>query len=271
MTLPGAGEKKTFQRRSPPARDRCGDNSSQLWHGAFQLDPGTAEGGDCSVHPSTISRALRAAGMRFKRTAQRHWSPDPDYMPKIKHIEQLVQQASSNRRRVVLYADEAFAHLRPTCTRWYSPRGQQPRQVGTGSVDRRRCIFGAVNPITGDLYHLHRYNGAARHFVAFLKNVLNHHPKAERIDLVTDSWGVHTSELTQQFLDSHTKLQIHLLPTYAPWLNHQEKLWRQWRKYVTHGHPFSSMEEILHATDRFFDELNQHKQRVLRLIGQCGN
>lgn len=209
--------------------------------------------------------------MRFKRTAQRHWSPDPDYVPKVKHIEYLMHKAARDQGRVVLYEDEAFAHLRPTCCRWYSPRGQPPRQVGSGTVDRTRCIFGAVNPLTGNTHHLHRYNGAARHFVAFLKNVLEQHPRAERIDLVTDNWGVHTSELTQQFLQNQQKLQIHLLPTYSPWLNHQEKLWRAWRKHVTHGHPFSSMQDILNATDKFFDDLNQQKQQVLRLIGQCGN
>lgn len=223
------------------------------------------------VHPSTVSRALRKAGMRFKRTTQRQWSPDPNYVPKVKHVERLLKRARANPRRVVLYEDEAFAHLRPSCPRWYSPRGQQPRQLGSGTVDRTRCVFGAVNPVTGSTYHLHRYNGAARHFVTFLKNVVNNHRHAACIDLIVDNWGVHTSAITQQFLETETKLKIHLLPTYAPWLNHQEKLWREWRKYVTHGHPFSSVEEILKATDSFFGSLSQHKQKVLKLLGECGN
>lgn len=209
--------------------------------------------------------------MRLKRTTHRHWSPDPAYLQKLSQIEQIVRRAQTRDDTVVLYEDEAFAHLRPTLTRWYSQRGRAPRQLGTGTVEQTRCVFGAVNPLTGATYHLHRYNGAARFFVEFLDHLLMRHPRASSLNVIVDNWGVHASELTQRFLESHSRLHLYLLPTYAPWLNRQEKLWRAWRKHVTHGHPFNSMSELLEATDTFFDELRRHKAIVLRLIGQSGN
>lgn len=209
--------------------------------------------------------------MRLKRSAQRHWSPDPNYLSKVKEIHEVLHRAQTETGTVALYEDEAFAHLRPTLTRWYSAKGQAPIQLGTGTVDRTRCIFGAVNPVTGATYHLSSYNGAACYFVQFIDHLLARYPSASSLDIILDNWGVHDAQITNDFLGNHRKIHFHPLPTYSPWLNHQEKLWKAWRKTVTHGHPFKEMNEILDATDSFFDDLKQHKSQVLQLIGQSGN
>ena len=56
-------------------------------------------------------------------------------------------------------------------------------------------------------------------------------------------------------------------PTYSPWLNPIEMLWRQCRREVTHCELFASLDALLKAAHAFFDRYNQHTGRVLSIIG----
>jgi transposase len=57
------------------------------------------------------------------------------------------------------------------------------------------------------------------------------------------------------------------LPTYSPWLNPIEKLWRQFRRAVTHCELFVSLDALLKAAYAFFDRYNQGPHRVLSILG----
>jgi hypothetical protein len=56
-------------------------------------------------------------------------------------------------------------------------------------------------------------------------------------------------------------------PTYSPWLNPLERLGRQFRREVTHGELFVSLDALLKAAHAFFDRYNQCPHRVLSIIG----
>jgi putative transposase len=57
------------------------------------------------------------------------------------------------------------------------------------------------------------------------------------------------------------------LPTYSPWLNPIEMLWRQFRREVTHCELFESVKALLKAAQNFFDCYAQCPNRVLSIIG----
>jgi hypothetical protein len=57
------------------------------------------------------------------------------------------------------------------------------------------------------------------------------------------------------------------VPTYSPWLNPIERVWRQFRREVTHGELFVSLDALLKAAHAFFDRYNQGPRRVLSIIG----
>lgn len=57
------------------------------------------------------------------------------------------------------------------------------------------------------------------------------------------------------------------LPTYAPWLNPIEMLWRHFRRGVTHCELFASVKALIQASEDFFDRLNQTPINVLSIIG----
>jgi transposase len=57
------------------------------------------------------------------------------------------------------------------------------------------------------------------------------------------------------------------LPTYSPWLNPSEMVWRHVRREVTHGELFPTLAVLLQAAQEFFDRYHQCPHRVLSIIG----
>lgn len=57
------------------------------------------------------------------------------------------------------------------------------------------------------------------------------------------------------------------LPTYSPWLNPIELLWRHFRREVTHKELFPTVKALLAAAREFFDRSNQNPSRILSVIG----
>ncbi|MBJ6128341.1 transposase [Microvirga splendida] len=63
------------------------------------------------------------------------------------------------------------------------------------------------------------------------------------------------------------RLALLYLPTYSPWLNPIEILWRQFRREVTHCELFDTVQDLLTATRAFFDRCNHSPDRVRTIIG----
>lgn len=63
------------------------------------------------------------------------------------------------------------------------------------------------------------------------------------------------------------RLVLLYLPTYSPWLNPIEMLWRHFQREVTHCELFETLETLLLAAQNFFDRYNLCPQRVLSIIG----
>ena len=104
--------------------------------------------------------------------------------------------------------------------------------------------------------------------------------RAERLQALVDKHPTGTIYVTWDNADTHAddeveavvraaagRLVLLYLPTYSPWLNPIEMLWRQFRREVTHGELFVSLDALLKAAHAFFDHYNQGPHRVLSIIG----
>jgi hypothetical protein len=56
-------------------------------------------------------------------------------------------------------------------------------------------------------------------------------------------------------------------PAYSPELNPQERIWKWWRRVVTHNHWFPTLKEQIKATQNFFRYLAGVKDQVRQLCG----
>jgi transposase len=66
------------------------------------------------------------------------------------------------------------------------------------------------------------------------------YPKAERIYIALDNWPVHFQPDVLVGLQN-SKIALLFLPTYAPWLNPIEKVWRKLKQEILHLHRYSSL------------------------------
>ena len=63
------------------------------------------------------------------------------------------------------------------------------------------------------------------------------------------------------------RLVLLYLPTYSPWLNPIEMLWRHFRREVTHCELFETIHALVLAARNFFDRYNLCPSRILSIIG----
>ena len=137
-----------------------------------------------------------------------------------------------------LYEDELTSDRRPTLAQGYALAGSRaPRaDQGYGSTTARR-IAACLDTWNGRLIAWQRAHFDRQTLLHFYQHVEQSYPQAEQIFLIHDNWPVHWHpELLEGLRGS--KLTLVSLPTYSPWLNPVEKVWRQLDAEVLHLHPW---------------------------------
>lgn len=131
----------------------------------------------------------------------------------------------------------------------------------------KRYGLGAVNYHTGETIVLVRRHKRRREVAELLQTVLERHPTGT-VYIVLDNANTHEDDEVEAVLrDAAGRLVLLYLPTYSPWLNPIEMLWRHFRREVTHCELFVSVEALIDATHRFFHQCNLCPAKVLSIIG----
>jgi len=223
------------------------------------------------VSGETIRAHLHALGYRVRRPVLSIASPDPEYQQKVKKLKRYQKQAK-NGEILLYYQDEIDLNLLPGILRCWTLQGVQ-RKVPTPGVNQKRYGFGAVNYVSGRTVHRIEERKNSTGFCAFIEQFMQtviHAPDyhGQKIVLVVDNFIIHHSRKTHEFLEKYAdQLLLFMLPTYSPWLNLIERLWKHLRRKVTHNHLFASIAELVKAVCSFLEALNATPQLTLSVIG----
>lgn len=164
------------------------------------------------------------------------------------------------------YADEFNLSWFPTLRALWSLRGQQV-MIQTPGQPTKHYGLGAVNYHTGETVVLFRRRKRRREVSELLQALLDKHP-TETIYLAWDNAHTHQDhEIEAVVRASAGRLVLLYLPTYSPWLNPIEMLWRHLRREVTHCELFENVNALLVAARNFFDRYNLCPARILSVIG----
>jgi hypothetical protein len=148
----------------------------------------------------------------------------------------------------------------------WGPKGQQV-MIPTPMQPTRRYGLGAVNWHSGETVVLTRHHKRRREVAELLEASLAKHP-AETVYVAWDNASTHADEEVEAVLRGAAgRLVLLYLPTYSPWLNPIEMLWRQFRREVTHCELFASIDALVEATRAFFDRYNRKLSGVCSIIG----
>lgn len=224
-----------------------------------------------TVSCETIRTQLHALGYRVRRPVLRIASPDPEYKQKAKKLKKYQKQAK-NGEFLLYYQDEIDLNLLPGLMRCWTLEGVQPKVLTPGQ-NQKQYGFGAVNYVSGQTVHRIEERKNSVGFCAFIKQFMQTVTQApdyhgQKIVVVVDNFIIHRSHKTQDCLEKYKdQLVLFMLPTYSPWLNLIERLWKHLRRKVTHNHLFVSIAELVKAVCSFLEALNATPHLTLSVIG----
>ncbi len=215
---------------------------------------------------SGIHQVITRLGISYKRARDYIRSPDADYVEKLDRVQEVLAEAeASPETHIVLYQDEFSFMRQPTRAKDWAVTGTKTPLARQSYKAPAVCYgIGALNPLTGDVVYQQVKNCTVVALHAFYQQVCETYSQAERVYIIQDNRALHfhanllaallpqavsfpkptprswTGKLSKQIGDLE-KLPIELiqLPTYAPWTNPIEKLWRWVRQSVLHLHRLS--------------------------------
>jgi transposase len=218
---------------------------------------------------SGVWRRLRKWKLAFRRTRSHVTSPDEAYRQKLVLIGQ-AQQAAGRGELVLLYGDEHTFYRQPLAAAlWHEQGGAgktQPRCVRHTAKDTKRRTIGALNVLNGQLHWFGCSRSRVKQLKQFLRQLRAFYGE-QRVVLVWDNWPVH---LHPELLECASEQRIELvwLPTYAPWLNPIEKLWKWLKADVLTAHRHSADWNQLRQEVESF--LNRFAKPSPDLLTYCG-
>ena len=249
---------------------------------------------------SGIHQILSRLGISYKRARDYLRSPDVDYAEKLSRIQHALADARETPETcVVVYQDEFGFNLRfPTVAKDCAETGtKHPLARQSHRPQETYYGIGALNPDTGDVIYQQVKSCTVVALHTFYTQICQRYPKAERIYLIQDNRAIHfhanlmaallpqttvftkptppkwTGKLSKK-IGRLAKLPIQILqlPTYAPWTNPIEKLWRWVRQSGIHLHRLSNDSQALqNKVIAFMEQFNGGSLPLLRYVGLLPN
>jgi len=147
----------------------------------------------------------------------------------------------------------------------WSPKGQQV-MIHTPGQPKRQYGIGAVNYHTGMTTVLVRPK-KRREIAELLTAVLEQHATGT-VYVAWDNANTHQDDAVEAVVRGAAgRLVLLYLPTYSPWLNPIEMLWRHYRREVTHCEIFATLTALVAATMNFFERYRAVPEKVRSIIG----
>ena len=246
-----------------------------------------------------IHQIFSRLGVSYKRAREYVRSPDTDYADKLSRIKAALEAARENPETyVVVYQDEFGFRLQPTLAKDWAETGTKSPLARQSYLPQETCYgIGALNPHTGDVVYQQVKSCTVVALHAFYTQIRQRYPNVERIYLVQDNRAIHfhanlmaallpqttafVKPVPPNWSDKQSKkigeleklpIEILQLPTYAPWTNPIEKLWRWARQSVIHLHRLSNdwmalQEKVINFMEQFKDG----SQELLHYVGLLPN
>jgi hypothetical protein len=221
---------------------------------------------------SGIWYCLKRAGVTWRSAYLRQWSPDPAYASKLEHLLACLREAGQSPGEIELvFTDEAGFHRWPDRAKTWAEAPQCTEHSGNDNNSQWRTIAG-LNAYSGQVNALSDYIVGRRQIIAWLGQLNTTYPKAKKIYVVLDNWSIHTHPDVLEALKQFPRIELVWLPTYSPWLNPIEKLWR-WLKvdFLKMHRLAQDWKELKHQEELFLGQFAQGSQPLLRYVGLLGD
>jgi hypothetical protein len=221
-----------------------------------------------------VSRFLAACDLEVRSAQVRHYSPDPDYLVKQDRLLECLREAALAPDRVVaLFLDEmGYTRWPDPAPSWALKAPADLPVAARGTENNRQWrIVGSLNALTGQTHYLDNYIAGRELLIKHYGQIDAAYPDVEVIYVAQDNWSIHKHADVLAALEGLPRIKPVWLPTYAPWLNPIEKLWRWLRQDVLKMHRLSEDWDALRArVKQFLDQFAEGSEHLLHYVGLLG-
>lgn len=218
---------------------------------------------------SGVWRVLQTCGLTLRASCARLFSPDPDYRLKVQRLHRCLRDAARHPQTVAAVFLDEFGYQRwPEVAPTWGDEAAVAQRAGNNQQWR---TIGCLNALTGQVNYLDGYIVGRQQVIEFYDQIDQVYPKVALIYVIQDNWNIHTHPDVLDALAAWPRIKPVWLPTYAPWLNPIEKLWRWVRQDVLKMHRW--VEDWPRVKQRVRDCLEQFthgSQELLHYVGLFG-
>jgi transposase len=219
---------------------------------------------------SGVWRVLQSCGLGLHSSCARLFSPDPDYQKKVRWLHRCLRDAARHPNTVVaLFLDEFGYQRWPEVAPMWG--GATVVALRAGNNQQWRTI-GALNALTGQVNYLDGYIVGRQQVIKFYSLLDRVYPK--KIELryvIQDNWNIHSHPDVLSALADYPRIKPVWLPTYAPWLNPIEKLWRWLRQDILKMHRWvEDWPQVKQRVRDFLEQFAHGSSALLRYVGLRG-
>ena len=223
---------------------------------------------------SGVWRLLRRHNLHIRSAQVRQHSPDPDYLTKLEHLLSCLRDAAAHPDEVVLvFLDEMGYYRWPAEGRTWGQAAPAPAPLADreGPNNKQWRLIGALNALSGRVDYLDGYIIGRAKVSEFYRQLVTAYGEARLIYVVQDNWSIHRHPEVQAALERLPQIEVVWLPTYAPWLNPAEKLWRWLREQVLTLHRLAGdWDALRERVNAFLDQFAKESHALLQYVGLAG-
>jgi hypothetical protein len=216
---------------------------------------------------SGIWRLLQRSHLGLRPARVQLYSPDPDYQTKVDWLCTCLREAAHHPETMVfLFLDEMGYY------RWPDSAREWGAALATrDGTNRQQRLIGALNALSGRVDYLDGYIIGREKVGLFYRQLDAVYPQAQTIYVAQDNWSIHRHPEVLAVLEEVPRIQPIWLPTYAPWLNPIEKLWRWLREAVLKLHRLTSdWKALRQRVNAFLDQFAAGSPDLLHYVGLQG-
>ena len=217
----------------------------------------------------------RQLGVKLRSGHVQYFSPDPQYTTKVAKLKRCLRTVARNPKdTVLLFIDEmGYSTWPDAASDWSaSAPAKAPEADRQKSGNGMWRVIGSLNAWTGKVTSLDNYIVGRRQLIQMYDRIAKAYPRAETIYVVQDNWSIHRHPDVMTALKAWPQIKPVWLPTYAPWLNPIEKLWRWLKETVTKMHHLANDWPALHQrVNDFLKQFAKGSKRLLQYVGLLGD
>ena len=227
-----------------------------------------------TIHKSTVHTILDAAEIKPFRIKYYCENRDPQFDEKMHNVllvyKQLSFQFDEDGNFIPWEEDEEIVHilsydekpgiqaiattsedLLPDQNNGTINRDYEYRRLGTLS------LMAAIDLQTGEALPLVSESHTSADYISFLKMLDEKYPKGDKIRIVLDNLGVHTSAATREYLATVPgRFEFVFTPKHGSWLNMIEGFFSKMTKQMLRGIRVKTKQELSERIYRYFAEIN---------------